>query len=119
MMDILIGLVAVAAIGFVVWLSKHKQTPSVPAAKEYAAAVAGGFEDRFAELKVTVAEEVSRVPALISGEVQRLTAELDAALQRAQKAEADYAAAQAAHQAQLAAVATRVTAAIQSSPELP
>jgi hypothetical protein len=117
-MDILIGLALVAVVVMVVFLAKHHVKPGTDP-KVIAVGIGSALETGLADLRAHVSEEVSRVPALVSAEIQSLTEARDAAIARAEQAEADKAAAEAAHAAQIAAVASRVTAAIQASPELP
>jgi hypothetical protein len=117
-MDIIIGLAIVAVVVLVVFLAKHHVKPGTDP-KVIAVGVGSALEQGLADLKAHVSEEVSKVPELVSAEVQRLTQARDDAMARATQAEAAKAAAEAAHAAQLAAVANRVTAAIQASPELP
>lgn len=118
-MDILIGLGVLAVIALVFFLAKHHPTPTLPAARDVVTGVVAGMEGRLSQLEASFGDAVSKVPALVSAEVARLTADLAAATQHAAQVEAKAAADKAAHDAALATVAARVTAAITGSPELP
>lgn len=117
MIDILIGLVVVGVIAAVVWLAKH-QPKNVADARTVANHVAADTAQALEELKTHFGEELAKVPGMVSDEIAQLRTSLAAALARAEKAEADFAAQAEAHRAALSQVAGRVTAAIQSSPEL-
>jgi membrane glycosyltransferase len=115
--SILIGLGVVALVVFAVYEWKNRK-PST-AAPAVASTVAATLAPTFAQLSEDFSTALAGIPALISKEVASLKAQLDATLQRAEAAEADAAQAKAAHAADLATVAGRVTAAITGSSELP
>jgi hypothetical protein len=115
--SILIGVGVVALVVFAVYEIKNRK-PST-AAPAVASTVAATLAPNFAQLSEDFTQALAGIPKLVSDEVTSLTVQLDAALQRAEAAEADAAQAKAAHAADLTKIAGRVTAAITGSPELP
>lgn len=111
MTDVFIGFGLVGAVALIWYLIKHHTPTPTVAPAAIANTLSAGIADSWETLKADL-------PAMVSAEVQRLTADLEAALKRAQMAEAQLVADAAAHKAALAAVANRVSAAVTGSPEL-
>lgn len=118
MIDILIGLAVVAAVA-TFWFFVNRPKTQAPIVATPLSTVVSQVSTGFDEMKASFQTELSKVPSLVSSEVVRLTADLEAMTQRALDAEQKLVAQEQAHQAALATVAQRVTAVINSSPELP
>ena len=110
--DLIIAALIIAAIAAVWWVVTHHKAPVAVSPKAIVDTVSAGITDSWAQVKADL-------PGIISAEVANLreaNAVLQAALQAAQdKIAAD----KKAHDAALASVAARVSAAVTASPELP
>lgn len=106
--DIILGLLLLLVILAVVYVARHPGVLKLPTPQAQAAAIVAGVAAELADIKAHVSAEVAKVPALVDAQVVQLSADLQAATARAEKAEADLAAEQGAQAARLAAVRDQV-----------
>lgn len=109
--SILIGLAIVAIVVIVAYLATHHKIPTTPAGADLANTIANAASESWEALK-------RDLPGIVSAELAQAKTDLAAALDRARAAEANLAATIEAHNADKAAVAARVAAAVTASPEL-
>lgn len=110
--SIALGVAIVAIIVIVVYLATHQhKVPATPAGTDLANTIANAASESWEALK-------RDLPEIVSAELAQVKIDLAAALDRARAAEANLAATIEAHNADKAAVAARVAAAVAASPEL-
>jgi len=111
-MDSIIGLIIVALLGLGAYVVTHHKAPKTAAGADLANAVSAASSEAW--------EAVKRdLPEIVSAELAQAKADLASAKEYAAGLEAKLAATIAKHNADKAAVAARVAAAVQASPELP
>ena len=111
-MDIVIGLLGIAAIVAAWYAITHHKAPVTASGKDLTDAVSRAVSESLDAFK-------RDLPPIISADLAQAKADLAAALGDAQAAKQALADAQAAHEAALATVASRVAAAVTASPEIP
>lgn len=111
-LDIFIGLVILALIIGGGYLITHHKAPVTPAPASLANTLSASVADAWAQVKADLPEIVSTEIAQLKADITEVRAALKAAQDKA-------AADKSAHDAQIAGVAARVSAAVTASPELP
>jgi hypothetical protein len=111
-MDILIGIMILALIVGLGYVVTHHKPPTTPSGADLANTVSNAATASWDALK-------RDLPAIVSAELAQAKADLASAKEYAAGLEQKLAATVAAHNADKAAVAARVAAAVTASPELP
>ena len=110
--DLIIAALIIAAIAAVWWVVTHHKAPVAVSPKAIVDTVSAGITDSWAQVKADL-------PAMISSELAQLKADKAALTDALTAANAKIEADKKLHDAALASVAARVSAAVTASPELP